>query len=67
MTDFDDISYYLEIEVDYILENKIILCQNTYLKKIFNCFDMIDWKPISLPIKLGVANSLQPFDKTADP
>lgn len=58
MTDFGDISHYLGIEMDYILRNKITLCQRTYLKKIFNCFDMIDCKPANLPMKLGVTNSL---------
>lgn len=66
MTNIGDISNYLEIELDYILGNKITLCQSIYLKKVFDYFDMTDSKPANLSMNLGVANSLQPFDGTAD-
>ncbi len=67
MTDLGDISHYLGMEVDYILGDKITLRQSTYLKKVLDRFDMTDCKPASLPMNPGVANSLQPFDGTADP
>ncbi len=67
MTDLGDISHYLGMEVDYILEDKITLRQSTYLKKVLDRFDMTDCKPASLPMNPGVANSLQFFDGTADP
>ncbi len=67
MTDLGDISHYPEMDVDYILGDKITLRQSTYLKKVLNRFEMTDCKPPSLPMNPGVANSLQPFDGTADP
>ena len=62
ITGLGDISHYLGMEVDHILRDKIILRQSTYLKKVFDPFDMTDCKPASLPINQGVANSLQCFD-----
>ena len=66
MTDLGDIFYDLGMEVDYILRDKITLCQNTYLKKIFDYFKMTNYKPTSLYMNLRIANSLQPFDRIAD-
>ena len=45
----------------------VIPTQSTHLKKDLDRFDMTDCKPTSLPMNPGVANSLQPFDGTADP
>ena len=67
MTDFGDISHYVGMEIDYILGDRISLCQSTYLKKGFDYYDMIVCKPASLFMNSGVANSLQPFDGIADP
>ena len=67
MTDLGNISHYLGMEVDYILRNKITFYQSIYLKKVINYFDITDCKPASLPINLGIANSLQLFDKIAEP
>ena len=58
MTDLGDISHYLGMEVDYILREKITLRQSTYLKKVFDHFEMTDCKPASLLMNPGVANSL---------
>lgn len=66
MTDFGNISHYLEIKVYYILGNKIIFCHSTYLKKFFDCLNIANCKPASFSINPEVANSLLPFDKTAD-
>ena len=44
--------------MDYILEDKITLYQSTYLKKVLDHFNMIDYKPASLLMNPGVANSL---------
>ncbi len=67
MTDLGYIFHYLEMGVDYILGKKITLHQSTYLKKVLDCFDIIDCKPASLSINPGLANSLQLFDGIADP
>ncbi len=67
ITDLGNISHYLGMEVDYILEDKITLCQSNYLRKVPDRFDITDCKPASLPMNPGAANSLQPFDGTADP
>ena len=64
--DLGNISYYLGIEMDYILGDKITLYQNTYLKKVLDYFDMTDCKLASLPINPEVANSLQLFDGIAN-
>lgn len=66
MTDFGNIFYYLGIKVDYILDNKIIICQSTYLKKVFDCFNIANYKSASHPINPKVANFLQILDKIAD-
>lgn len=67
MVNLGGISYYLEIKMDNIIRDKINFCQSTYLKKIFDCFNMIDCKPTSLFINLRVANSLQSYDGTTNP
>lgn len=67
MTDLSNIFHYLEIEIDYILKDKITFCKNIYLKKVFDYFDMTNYKPTSLPINPRVANFLQFFDGIVDP
>lgn len=67
MINLGDISYYLEIKMDNIIRDKINFCQSTYLKKIFDCFNMTDYKPTSLFINLRVANSLQSYNGIANP
>lgn len=67
MIDPGDISYYLGIEVDYILGDKITLYQSTYSKIILNRFNMTDCKPIYLFINAKTANFLQPSSRTANP
>ena len=54
------------MEADYIIGDKITLRQSTYLKKVLDLFDIADYKLASFLINLGVANLLQPFDRTAD-
>ncbi len=41
MTDLDDISHYLRMQVNYVVGEKITLYQSTYLKKILDRFKMI--------------------------
>ncbi len=67
MTDLGDLFYYLGMEVDYFLGDKITLCQGTYLKKVLDCLDTTDCRPASLPMNPEVANLLPLFDGTADP
>lgn len=52
--------------MNYIIGNKITFCQNTYLKKDLDCFGIANYKCASLSINLGIANLLQPFNKTTD-
>ncbi len=40
MTDLGDISHYLEIQVDYVVKEKITFYQSIYLKKILDQFKM---------------------------
>ncbi len=63
MTDLSDISHYREIEVDYVVGEKITLCQSTYLKYLLDQFKMTGCKPATVFINLGVANSLLPNDR----
>lgn len=44
--------------MDFILANKITFYKNTYLKKVFNYYDIINYKSISFPMNLVVANLL---------
>ena len=66
MTDLGDISHYLGMEVDYVVGEKITLCQSTYLKKVLDRFKMTGCKPATVPMNPGVANSLLPYDGNAD-
>ncbi len=65
MTDLGVISHYLEMQVNHIIGKKITLCPSTYLKKIFDRFKMTEYKSASIPINLGVVNSLLPYDRNA--
>ena len=65
MTNLGEISHYLGMEVD-VKTGKILLRQTTYLKKILGRFQMIDCKPSSIPMNLGVANFLSFSEHQAD-
>lgn len=52
--------------MDYILGDKIIFCQNTFLKTVVNCFNIANCKSSSHFMNLEVFNFLQPFDRTVD-
>lgn len=67
MKNLGDIFYYLGIEVDYIHGDKIILWQSINLEKVLDCFDITDCKSAILQMNQEVANSFQPFDRTAHP
>ena len=62
MTDLGDISHYLGMEVDYVVGEKITLCQSTYLKKVLVRFKMTGCKPVTVPMNPRVANFLLPYD-----
>lgn len=66
MTDLEDISHYLRIQVNYVVGKKITLYQSIYLKKKNNCFKMTECKPAFVPMNLGVANSLFSYDRNAN-
>lgn len=66
MTDLEDISYYLGMQVDHVISEKISLYQSTYLKKIIDYFKMIKYKPVSILIDFRVANSLLLWNGNAD-
>ncbi len=66
MTDLGDISHHLGMQVNHIVGEKITLCQNTYLKKVLDCFKMTECKPAFIPIDPGVANSLLPYNGNVD-
>lgn len=66
MTNLGEISHYLGVEVDVEIGKKFSLRQTTYLRKILGRFQMTDYKPASIPMNAGVANSLLPSDTQAD-
>lgn len=66
MTNLGDIFYYLRIKIDYSLKDKITFCQNTYLKKVLDYFNMIDCKPTNFFMNLRVTNLLEPFNIIAN-
>jgi hypothetical protein len=68
MTDLRELSHYLGMEITISSDRDVItLRQRTYMKKILTQFGMIGCNPVSTPMKAGVANSLMPADKMADP
>ncbi len=64
MTNLGEISHYLG-EVD-IETGKISLRQTTYLQKILERFQMIDYKSSSIVMNPDVANFLLPFKHHAN-
>ena len=66
MTDLEDISHYLGMQVNHIVGKKITLCQSTYLKKVLDHFKMTECKLALVPMNPRVANSLLPFNGNAD-
>ena len=66
MTDLVDVSHYLGIQVIYVVDEKITLCQSLYLKKVLNGLKITEYKPALVPMNLGVANLLLLFDGNAD-
>ncbi len=58
MTDLDDISHYLEIEVDCVFGEKIALCRSNYLKEILDWFKKTGCKPTTVLMNPRMANSL---------
>lgn len=66
MTNLEKISHYIGIEVDVEIGKKISFRQTTYLKKILECFQMVDCKPASVFMNLGMANVLFLSEDQAD-
>ena len=66
MTDLGEISHYLGMEINHSVGDKITLTQSVYIRKILARFGMQGCKTASIPIDLGVANSLLPFAGQAD-
>ena len=66
MTDLGDVSYYLGMQVNHVIGEKITLCQSTYLRKVLNCFKMTVCKLALVPMNPEVPNSLVSFDGNAD-
>lgn len=54
------------MQVDHIIGKKIILYQSIYLKKIFDHFKIIEYKPAFILINSRVANFLLLYDTNAD-
>ena len=59
MTDLDEISHYLNMEVD-VTENSIFIHQTTYIKKILNHFEMSNCNPVSTSMVAGLLSTLGP-------
>lgn len=54
------------MQVNHVTGKKITLCQNTYFKKVLNCFKMTECKPASILMNSRVTNSLLLYNKNAD-
>ncbi len=55
-----------EKQVDYVVGERITLFPSTYVKEVLDRFKMTECKPASIPMDLGVANSLLPYNRNAD-
>ena len=64
MTDLNEISHYLGMEVD-VTDDSISICQTTYIKKILNCFKMFNCNPASIFMMAGLLSTLGPFTTDA--
>ena len=65
MTDFEEISHYLKMQVN--VENDFLtLRQITYLIKLLNRFNMIDCKSISTFMKSEISNSLTKYEQQSN-
>lgn len=65
-TNLGKISHYLGMKVDVEVGKEIYLQQTAYLKKILRCFQMIEWKLVSICINPSVTNSFFLFKQQAD-
>ena len=65
MTDLEEISHYLKMQVN--VENDFLtLRQITYLIKLLNRFNMIDCKSIRIFMKSEISNSLTKYEQQAN-
>lgn len=61
MTDLEDVSYYLGMEVCRDGEkNTLMLLQTAYLKVILEWFDMAKYSLSTIPIDNGLPNTIMP-------
>jgi hypothetical protein len=65
MTNLRQLFDYLDIKI-IINQNKLMLIQSIYLKKILKQFEMNDCKPISISMKSRIINSLMSATNEAD-
>ena len=57
MTDFDEISHYLNMKIN-VIDDFIFICQTTYIKKILNYFKIFNCNPVSTFIMTGLLSTL---------
>ena len=57
MTDFNEISHYLNIKVD-VIDDFISIHQTIYIKKILNYFKMFNCNSVSISIMTGLLSTL---------
>lgn len=66
MTDLGDISHYHGMKIDVNLNKKTISLQKSMdLKKLRSRYSISNFKPVKIPIILGVANSLTSYKDIA--
>ena len=65
MTDFEEISHYLKMQMN-VENNFLTLRQITYLIKLLNRFNMIDCKSINTLMKSEISNSLTKYEQQAN-
>lgn len=66
MIDQGEISQYLEMEVDYVVGEKITLCQSIYLKRVLDVFKITRCKLATVFMNPRVANFLLQYNRNAD-
>jgi hypothetical protein len=65
MTNLRQLSHYLDIKI-IISQNKFVLTQSIYLKKILKQFEMNEFKSISISMKSEITNSLMSITDEAN-
>jgi hypothetical protein len=64
MKDLGPCNYFLGIRITY-QNNRITLCQDAYIRKVLDQFDMAESRPVLTPLDSGSVDTLVPFEGEA--